>query len=82
MGGVVGGGGVVLDEVGDLDGEVGALGGFAAPGVYAVDVGEGHCVASPEDFDAVVHLAFAAGGKPEEVGAEDGGYDGGLFGLD
>ena len=82
VGGVVGGGGVAEDEVGDGDGEVGAFGGFAAPGFDAVDVGKGHDVAAPEDFDAVVHLGFAAGGEPEEVWTEDGGDDGGLLRLD
>ncbi len=79
VGGVVGGGGVAEDEVGDGDGEVRTFGGFVAPGFDAVDVGEGYDIASPEDFDAVVHLGFAAGGEPEEVGTEDGGDDGGFL---
>ena len=79
VGGVVFGCGVAEDEVGDGDGEMWTLGGFAAPGFDAVDVGEGYDVASPEDFDSVIHLGFAAGGEPEEVGTEDGGDDGGLL---
>lgn len=70
---------VLLEVVGESDVQVGALGGFLAPLVVGIDIGECDDLAAVEDLYPVVESGLSAGGEPDEFGHHGGADDGGLF---
>ena len=68
-----------LQDVGECDGEKGLLGKGFLPGGVGVDVREDEDLPAFEDVQAVSELGLAAGGQPDELGAEGAADDGGLL---
>ena len=93
VGGEVFGGGVLLEDGADGDGDArssraGRVGNcqgreFPAPGVKGIDVGEGDDFSAGEDGKAVgVELGLPSRGEPEVARHEAGADEGGLLGFD
>ena len=70
-----------LQDVGEGDGEEGLLGEGFLPCGIGVDVRKDQDLAAFEHIQAVSRLGFAAGGEPDELGAEGAADDGGLLGF-
>ena len=81
LGGAVFRGAFFLQDVGEGDGEEGLLGEGFLPGGVGVDVREDEDLPAFEDIQAVSELSFAAGGQPDELGAEGAADDGGFLGF-
>ena len=81
LGGTVFRGGFLLQYVGKGDGEVGLAGEGFTPGRVGVDVRKDQHFAAPQDIELVAKLGFAAGGEPDELGAEGAADDGGFLGF-
>ena len=81
LGGAVFRGAFFLQDVGEGDGEEGLLGEGFLPGGVGVDVREDEDLPAFEDIQAVSELGLAAGGQPDELGAEGAADDGGFLGF-
>ena len=81
LGGTVFRGAFFLQDVGEGDGEKGLLGEGFLPGGEGVDVREDEDLSALEHVQAVSELGLAAGGQPDELGAEGAADDGGLLGF-
>ena len=79
LGGAVLRGAFFLQDVGEGDGEEGLLGKGFLPGCVGVDVREDEDLSAFEHVQAVSELGLAAGGQPDELGAEGAADDGGLL---
>ena len=79
LGGTVFRGAFFLQDVGKGDGEEGLLGEGFLPGGVGVDVREDKDLPAFEHVQAVSELGLAAGGQPDELGAESAADDGGLL---
>lgn len=81
LGGAVFRGAFFLQDVGEGDGEEGLFGKGFLPGGVGVDVREDEDLSAFEDIQTVSKLGLAAGGQPDELGAEGAADDGGLLGF-
>lgn len=81
LGGTVFRGAFFLQDVGEGDGEEGPFGKGFLPGCVGVDVREDEDLPAFEDIQAVSELGLAAGGQPDELGAEGAADDGGFLGF-
>lgn len=70
-----------LDEVGDLDSQVGTLFKVLGPVVVAIGIRQRHHIESPQDVEFVTELGLAAGGYPRVLREVSGSNDGGFLGL-
>lgn len=69
-----------LQDVGEGDGEEGLLGEGFMPGAVGIDVREDEDFSAFEHVQAVSELGLAAGGQPDEFGAEGAADDGAVPG--
>ena len=74
-------GSFLLQNVGEGDGEEGLFGEGFLPGSVGVDVREHQDLSAFKHIQAVSQLGFAAGGQPDEFGAEGAADDSGLLGF-
>lgn len=72
-------GGILLQDRRDGDSQLRILRELALPLIIAVDIREGHNLATLQHQQPVVDLGLAAGGQPEEAGHEAGADDGRLL---